>query len=51
MAFRNYRLTTPSGTIVEGRTLLGGIVTIKGIAKGKCKVEWLDEDPKSLQKK
>jgi len=41
--FRKYRLTTPSGTIVEGRTLPGGIVTVRGIAKGKCKLEWLDD--------
>jgi hypothetical protein len=49
MAFRPYRLTTPSGTVVEGRTLTGGIVTVKGIAKGKCKMEWLD-DPLCEQK-
>jgi uncharacterized Zn-binding protein involved in type VI secretion len=51
LARRRYRLTTPSGTIVEGRTLKGGIVTIKGIAKGDCKVEWLDESPDTLEKK
>ena len=49
MAFRQYRLTTPSGTIVEGRTLLAGIVTVNGITKGKCKLEWLD-DPLCEQK-
>ena len=51
MANRAYRLTTPSGTVVEGRTLLGGIVTMRGIAKGKCKIEWPDEEPSSLEKK
>jgi uncharacterized Zn-binding protein involved in type VI secretion len=43
LPFRQYRLTTPSGTIIEGRTLTGGIVLVKGIAKGKCKLEWLDD--------
>jgi uncharacterized Zn-binding protein involved in type VI secretion len=50
LAYRKYRLTTPSGTILEGRTLLGGVVTVKGIAKGKCKVEWLDEHPDAVKK-
>jgi hypothetical protein len=51
MAYRRYRLTTASGTVIEGRTLLGGTVTVRGIAKGKCKVEWLDEDPNSVKKR
>jgi hypothetical protein len=49
-AYRKYRLTTPSGAVVEGRTLPGGIVTVKGIAKGNCKVEWLDEHPDAVKK-
>jgi hypothetical protein len=42
-SFRKYRLTTPSGTVVAGRTLAGGTVMVKGITKGKCKLEWLDD--------
>lgn len=38
-----YRLTTPTGTIVEGRTPFSGAVTVRGLPKGTCKVEWLDE--------
>jgi hypothetical protein len=36
---------------VTGRTLTGGSVTIKGIAKSQCKLEWIDEDPNSVSKK
>jgi len=45
LPFRHYRVTTPSGTVVEGRTLSGGIVELKGLKPGKCKVEWLPESP------
>jgi len=47
---RRYRLTTPSGSVIEGRTLSDGVVTVKGIAKGHCKVEWLDEHPEAVRK-
>lgn len=48
-AYRAYRLTTPAGTALEGRTLLEGVVTVKRIAKGRCKLEWLD-DPSCKEK-
>jgi hypothetical protein len=51
IAYRSFRLTTPSGTVVEGQTPLDGIVSVNGIARGDCKVEWLDEDPSSVKKK
>jgi type VI secretion system secreted protein VgrG len=38
-----FKLTTPSGTIVEGQTPLDGTVTVNGIAKGKCKLKWSRE--------
>jgi hypothetical protein len=43
-----YRLTTPTGTVVEGNTPAGGAVTVRGLAKGRCRIEWLDkgQDPK-----
>ncbi|HEY5285024.1 MAG TPA: type VI secretion system tip protein TssI/VgrG [Polyangia bacterium] len=42
-AARSFRLTTPTGTVIEGSTPLDGTVTVKGIAKGECKLEWLDD--------
>jgi len=42
VADQKFKLTTPSGTVIEDRTPLDGIVTVKGITKGKCKLEWLD---------
>jgi hypothetical protein len=38
-----FKLTTPSGTIIEGQTPLDGTVTVNGIAKGKCKLKWSRE--------
>jgi type VI secretion system secreted protein VgrG len=48
-ALRTFRLTTPSGTVVEGQTPLDGVVTVKGIAKGKCKLQWLGGAPRSAK--
>jgi len=39
----HFKLTTPSGTIVEGETPLDGTITVNGIAKGKCKLQWSRE--------
>jgi hypothetical protein len=36
IAYENYRVKTPAGETLEGRGLLAGIVTFKGLAKGTC---------------
>ena len=43
IARRRLKITTPSGTVVESRTAGDGTMTVSGIAKGKCKIEWLGE--------
>jgi hypothetical protein len=42
VADQKFKLTTPSGTVIEDRTPVDGIVTVKGITKVKCKLEWID---------
>jgi len=39
----HYRVTTPKGKILQGLTLAKGSAKFKLLAKGKCKVEWLDD--------
>jgi hypothetical protein len=38
-----YQVTTPTGRVLKGRTPPSGKVTIRRLAKGQCKVEWLKE--------
>lgn len=44
MAGRNLRITTANGTTVEGCTGADGTMSLSGIVKGACKIEWLDKD-------
>ena len=46
----HYSVTTPKGKILKGVTPPSGKTKIKGLSKGKCKVEWL-EDASSATKK
>jgi Domain of unknown function (DUF4150) len=43
VAGARYRVTTPKGKTMEGAMPTIGKVKIKRLAKGKCKVEWLDD--------
>jgi hypothetical protein len=49
IAYENYRAKTPAGETLEGRGLLAGIVTFKGIAKGSCQFSFpnIDTNPMS----
>jgi hypothetical protein len=46
-----YRLTTPKGKILEGVTPPSGKAKINGLAKGKCKVEWLEDASLATKKR
>jgi hypothetical protein len=39
-----YRVTSPSGKVLQGSTPPDGKIRIKRLAKGRCKVELLDEE-------
>ena len=38
-----FKLTTPSGTAVEGNTPKDATVTVRGISDGKCRFEWIED--------
>jgi hypothetical protein len=46
-----YRVTTPKGKVLKGVTPKSGKVTIRGLAKGQCKVEWLKEAAHGTRKR
>ena len=48
---QRFRVTTPGGTVVAGQTPKDGVVSLKGITEGSCKLEWLDEEPSGASKK
>ena len=49
IVYENYCAKTPAGETLDGRGLLGGIVTFKGIAKGTCQISFpnIDVNPMS----
>jgi hypothetical protein len=49
IAYEDYRAKTPAGEILEGRGLLAGIVTFKGLATGTCQMSFpnIDANPVS----
>jgi hypothetical protein len=53
IAYENYRAKTPAGETLEGRGLLAGIVTFKGLAKGTCQISFpnIDANPISPVRK
>jgi hypothetical protein len=46
-----YRVTTPKGKTLEGVTPPSGKAKINGLAKGKCKVEWLEDASLATKKR
>lgn len=53
VAYENYHAKTPAGETLEGRGLLAGIVTFKGLAKGTCQISFpnIDANPFSPGRK
>jgi hypothetical protein len=46
-----YRVTTPKGRLLTGTTPRSGKVTIRGLAKGDCKVEWPKQEARGAKKR
>src|ERR1019366_8841901 len=51
IAGARYKVTTPKGKVLGGATPPSGKVKIKGLAKGKCKVEWLGDAAQATKKR
>jgi hypothetical protein len=47
----HYQVTTPKGKILKGVTPPSGKAKIKGLSKGKCKVEWLENASAATKKR
>jgi hypothetical protein len=51
LAYESYSLTTPSGTVVEARTLLDGAIHVKKVKSGRCELVLPNRDSNEFRER